>query len=465
MVVFAGVMWAPVVLRDPDTLWHIRIGEWILTHHAVPRIDTFSFTAAGLPWVAHEWLSEVLLAVAYDWLGWTGVLTLTAAAAGSVIGLVALYVRARVRADIAMMLVLLAAACAGPSLLSRPHLLALPLVTVWAIGLIAAREKGAGPPWILLPVMVVWANLHGGFLVGLVLAGALGVEAMFDPACLWRTSLGRWGSFLLAATAAAALTPHGIDGLFFPFQLMSMRNLYQIMEWKPSDFSQLNGMTVSILVGLYLGLTGRLQLPRFRTLLLIGLVFVTMRHVRNAQLFGILGPLLIVDALGRIGDRPIALTFGVPDKIPVWLAGAALAVSLTIRYAMPIERVDEGTYPSTALASVPAELRGRPVFNDYGFGGALIFSGVRPFIDGRADLYGDAFIDEYLSVVHLKTNRLDHLLCQYSIEWTLFGPESVVPALLDRTPGWRRLYGDRIAVVHVRDSETKRASCETSAEE
>jgi hypothetical protein len=457
--VFAAVLWTPVVLCDPDTLWHITTGEWILAHHAVPALDTFSYTAAGQPWTAHEWLSEVILAIAYGWSGWNGVMILTAAAAGAAIGLVAFYARRHSRTDIAVMLVLLAVACGGASLLSRPHLIALPLVALWTIGLVAARTRGSAPSLMFLPVMTLWANLHGGFLIGLVLAAALATEALFDPASIRRDVARGWGIFIAGAVLAAVVTPMGIDTLLFPFRLMSMRNLYQIQEWKPSDFSQMNGVTVSILLALYLGLTGAMRLPKFRVLLVAGLLFSTMQHVRNAQLFGILVPLLIADAMGPAGTLSVPLKLSLPEWLPVWLIGSVAALSLAFRIGLPIERADAGGYAAEALASVPADLRAKPVLNEYGFGGMLIFNGVKPFIDGRADLYGDAFLDTYLSIVHSKGDMLDEVLCRYQVEWTMFGPDTVVPKLMDRTPGWHRIYSDKFAVIHVRDEQTGRPTC------
>ncbi|HBK06079.1 MAG TPA: hypothetical protein DDZ81_09460 [Acetobacteraceae bacterium] len=461
--IFAAVLWLPVVLRDPDTLWHITTGGWILAHHAVPALDTFSYTAAGKPWMAHEWLSEVILALAYGWASWNGLMILTAASAACAIGLVAFYVRRHARADIAVMLVLLAVACGGPSLLSRPHVIALPLVALWTIGLVAARARGRAPSLTFLPVMTLWANLHGGFLLGLVLAAAMGTEALFDPACVRRDVVRNWGIFIGGAVVAAAITPMGIDTLLFPFRLMSMQNLYQIQEWKPTDFSQLSGVTVSILVALYLGLTGTLRLPRFRVLLVAGLVFSTMQHVRNVQLFGILVPLLIADSLGQVGPLRVSPKFRLPEWAPTWIVGVAAVLSLAFRIGLPLDRIDEGGYASAALASVPADLRAKPVLNEYGFGGLLIFEGVKPFIDGRADLYGDAFMETYLSIVHSKGDLLDGVLCRYGVEWTMFGPNTVVPALMDRTPGWHRIYSDKVAVIHVRDDQSSRPVCPAPA--
>jgi hypothetical protein len=458
-LIFAAILWLPVVLRDPDTLWHITTGEWILAHRAVPYLDTYSFTRTGQPWMAQEWLSEVIMALAYRWAAWNGLLVMTAGAAGSVIGIIAYHIRRHARFDIATMLVVLAAACAGPSLLSRPHVVALPCVALWTVALVSARVRGAAPSLFLLPLMTLWANLHGSFMVGLVLTGAFAVEAAFDPACRDWASIRRWGIFGLGAVVAAAITPHGIDTLLFPFRLLAMRNLNQILEWKPSDFSHLSGMTVSILVALYLGLSGTLRLPKFRVLLLAGLLFATMQHVRNAQLFGVIAPLLIADSLGRPIAAPLPFKLTVPRWVPAALFGLIAAVSLGVRIGLPLERIDEGNYASAALASVPADLRAKPVLNEYGFGGLLIFEGVRPFIDGRADLYGDDFMELYLSIVRAKADKLDEVLCRYSIEWTMFGPDSIVPSLMDRTQGWRRLYSDKVAVIHVRDPLAARPPC------
>ncbi len=460
--IFAGALWLPALLRDTDTLWHISVGDWILAHRAVPVLDTFSYTAAGKPWMAHEWLSEVALSIAYGWAGWNGLMILTATAAASAIGLVAFYLRRRVRLDFSVMLILLTVSCAAPSLLSRPHAIALPMVALWTIGLVSARANRRVPSLWLLPAMTLWANLHGGFMLGLVLAAALGTEAFFDADADRPAVFRGWGLFVAGAVAAAAVTPMGIGTLLFPFRLMSMRNLYQIMEWKPTDFSHLDGVTVSILVALYLGLTGTLRLPRFRVLLLAGLVFSTMQHVRNVQLFGILVPLLIADPLGKAVSPLLPLKLRIPQWIPVGLAGAAAILSLAFRIGLPLDRVGDDSYAAEALASVPAELRAKPVFNEYGLGGLLIFNGIKPFIDGRADLYGDAFLDTYLSIVRSKGDLLNSVLCRYGVELTMFGPNTVVPSLLDRTPGWHRIYTDKVAVIHVRDDQSAAPVCPAS---
>lgn len=399
------------------------------------------------------------MALVYRAGGWSGLMILTAAAAGVAAAIVAFHVRRYLRVDLALLLIMLALACGAGSLLARPHLIALPLLALWTVALAGARARGEAPSFALLPMMIVWANLHGGFLAGVVLAAALGLEAALDPTCNRREQAGKWALFLLAAILAALITPHGIDGLLFPFRMLAMRNLNQIHEWMPADMGHVTGLPIAVLLTIYLGLTCGVALPKFRVALLTGLLFAAMQHGRNVQVFAVEVPLLMAGCLGRVA-------------VPVWpakllrieyIAGGvmllAALVSLSVRAAVPLSRVDAGYYAPAALEHVPAGLRVRPVLNEYGFGGLLIFSGIRPFIDGRSDVYGDAGMADYLNIVSARDNALDAALCRYDIAWTIFSPNTVVPALMDRTPGWHRLYGDAAAVVHVRDSDVRLPGC------
>src|SRR3984957_6170731 len=138
-VAFAVALFSADVLGDGDTWWHLKAGDWILAHGAVPRVDPFSFTMAGAPWTTHEWLSEALLALAFRAAGWSGVLLLTAIAAGAAM---LIFVRrlARDLDGVALFVVaLLGVNLLSASLLARPHILALPILAAWGAGLLAAR--------------------------------------------------------------------------------------------------------------------------------------------------------------------------------------------------------------------------------------------------------------------------------------------------------------------------------------
>jgi hypothetical protein len=116
----------------------------------------------------------------------------------------------------------------------------------------------------------------------------------------------------------------------------------------------------------------------------------------------------------------------------------------------PVARADGPTTPAAALDHVPAALQAEAVLNQYDLGGYLIFRGVKPYIDGRTDLYGDAFMDRYFRIVRPDRATLDETLRSAHIAWTIFSPASPVVDLMDNEAGWKRLYADRFAVIHVK---------------
>jgi len=139
----------------------------------------------------------------------------------------------------------------------------------------------------------------------------------------------------------------------------------------------------------------------------------------------------------------------------VALAGVALLASSAILLRGGAQE-PSGITPAAALAAVRAAHVEGPVLNEYSFGGYLIFSGIEPFIDGRAELYGNAFIKRYGEAMLVESDQLPQLLAEYGITWTLIEPGIPAVVLLDHLPGWRRLYADAIAVVHVRDAQPAR---------
>jgi len=445
VAMFAITLFAPTVLNDGDSFWHLVAGDWIITHRTVPHTDPFSYTFAGAPWVAHEWLSEVLMAASFSVAGWSGVVVLTALAASLAMFQLARHLGRWLPAGPSLLLLLLAASCIATKLQARPHILALPVLEAWVAGLFIARSRRRAPPWRLLPVMCLWANLHGSFVLGLFLVAPLALEAALAEPAAWRRVMARWGGFLLAATAAAMLTPHGLTGLLFPFQLMGMAELSNIVEWQPPDFNTIQPLELMLVAGLGVALTRGARLPPVRLLILLGLLHVSLHHTRHQVPVGVIVPLLIAEPLGAaLAQGPAAYGSG------RWRAGglAVMAGLAALRLLLPVVRVDGPAAPVTALAHVPPALATEPVLNDYNFGGYLIFNHIRPFIDGRADMYGDAFIHQYLSATLPEKATLEAALHDNGVRWTIFAAGSPVIALLDAMPQWHRLYADDRAVVH-----------------
>lgn len=444
LVILAAALFAPQVLNDGDTFSHIATGHWILAHRAIPTTDPFSHSFAGAPWVAHEWLAEVMLALADAAAGWSGTVALTVAAAALAFFNLARHLGRFLPPGPTLLLVLLAAASVAPGMLVRPHILALPAFEAWIAGLLIACAAGRAPPWRLLPLMCLWANLHGGFILGLLLVPPLALEAALAEPARARQTLTRWGAFLAAATLAALLTPHGLTGLLFPFQLAAMPELSGIGEWRPTDFGTLQPLEIILLAGTYVALTRGARLPPIRLLLTLGLLHLALTHTRHQALFGLIVPLLIAEPLGRAIAPPAPRPAGRWHMIALTCA----ALLLTTRLALPITRTDGPTAPIAAIAALPADLAGQNVLNDYAFGGYLIFAGIPPFIDGRADMYGPAFLRRYAAIIHPNRDTLDDTIRHYHIGWTLLSPANPAVDLLDLLPGWCRRYTDPTAVIH-----------------
>jgi hypothetical protein len=448
-IFFTLLLALPNILADPDTLWQIRTGVWILQHHAIPHTDPFSYTAAGRHWFAHEWLAETLMGLADRAGGSRGVMALTAAASGLTAGLLMFHLRRFMALLPAVMVLVLGIANCTGSLLARPHVLAWPCLELWCAGLVIARAQSRVPSWWLLPVMTLWVNLHGSFMIGLLLPLAFLIEAAIEAGAAWRKPATAWALFTLAAWAAASLNPDGVRALLFPFQLLGMPNLDWIGEWHPADFSALRPLELTILVLLGAGLSGRLTVPPFRLIMLLGLVHMALRHWRHDQLLGLIGPLLLAEAIGRLA--PPAEQKSTSRLLPA--AAVLLAtVALIVRFAMPLNR-EPGAQVLAALDTVPAALRAKPMLNDYGFGAYLIAHGDRPFIDSRADLYGGAFLGRFREIVELKPDALPKALRDFDVAWTIFPPDAPVVLSLDQQQGWHRLLTSLAAVIHVRDSD------------
>lgn len=462
-----GLAIAPALLADGDTLWHIATGRWILEHGAVPVQDPFSHTMRGAAWTAHEWLAEVLLALAYGAGGFRAVTALTAAAFALSLGLLARILLRWLEPIYVLLCVVLAVFMTGGHLLVRPHVLAMPLLLLWAGELVRARATDAPPRLWMLPAMTLWANLHGGFTLGLGFAAAFAAEAVIEATgTAARKSAARgWGLFLVLATAAALLTPHGPDAILFTWRLLVDHRyaLDMIGEWRSPDFHQPQVLEVWLLGLLALLMQQGLRVPPVRAVLLLLLVHLSLRHARNGELLGLLGPIVLAPAFGahcdakRVHDRQCEGVDRLLQRFsgPASPAATGVVVALMLLATLAADRMRtlEPAGPAAAVRAARAAHLTGPVLNSYGWGGYLIHEGIPPFIDGRADMYGEAMLRQYVDATSPKSAEAMHqLLDRYRIDWTLLEANSAAIALLDLSPGWHRVYADDRAVVHARNT-------------
>jgi len=447
---FALVLFAPLVFNDADTYWHIAAGRWMLENQAVLRIDPFSYTFAGHPWQTQEWLAEIVMALAYIGLGWNGIALLFAFAAALTMGLLGRHLARWLGGVSLIAALILSFECVAISLVARPHLLALPLLEMWTAGLLIAREEGRAPSWKLLPLMLLWTNLHASFVIGLLLIVPFALEAVQEQSL---KGARRWGQFFALALLVSMISPHGVYGLIFPFKLMAMPSLELISEWEPTNFQSLEpvALGIAVAVALYVLLSRGVQVKPLRVAVLLAFLFLALIHVRHQMLIAIIGPLILAEPLAR-ALREAPSNREPRRSLAAGLGFALLLAALTgLRLWLPIVRTDSWTTPGAALAAVPASIVHAPVLNEYAFGGYLIFNDLRPFIDGRAELYGNRFLARYGRIILPDKPLLEATLDKYDVRWTILAPGNPAAGVMDSLAGWHRLYADRWAVVHVKD--------------
>jgi hypothetical protein len=467
--VFAFVIQQPALLKDPDIYWHLRVGDWILANGAVPHIDYFSHTMRGAAWHPHEWLGEVLFAAAYAQGGWTAVVICASAAFAGALALLARYLLRFLQPIYMLGAVALALALLTPHLLARPHVLMMPLLVIWGIGLMNAHEQGRSPDLRLVPLMTLWANLHGSFVFGLLLVPLFAADAIISATGRRGPHAIRWSAFLAACAGAAMLTPFGADGLTYASQVNDMSfTLSQLSEWRSPDFQKLQPLELCLLVLAAAILTRGLRLSWLRVVLLLGLLHLALKHARHADLLALLAPLALAKPVGEQWLNRAVEQGKVASSLDAWFqryalpaSPAAMALALLLLAAAGWLAVrSDALQPRDRFAPQAAvhALRTSGVtgngLNSYDFGGFLIFSGIPTFIDGRADLFGDRFLYNYFTSITLTAppGSLEDLIKQHDIQWTLLPPGLPAVQLLDRLPNWRRLHSDRVAIVHIKGS-------------
>ena len=443
------------LLADPDTFWQITIGNWIIQHHAVPRVDTYSLTMQGAPWISTQWLAQVLYAFVYDRAGWAGPVVLATFAIASAFGLLARFLFDRLTPAPALILTLAALVLASPHLVARPHALALPMMVAWVAGLVRAADDKRVPAWPLLLVMMLWANLHGGFILGLALMAPIAVDAVWRAERQQRVRLALyWVYFAIVAVLAACITPYGPESILATLRILGLGDALSIIgEWRPQDFGRLGAFELILLFAIGFAFFAGLRLPPIRILIVLGLLHLALAHVRSAELFGLLVPIFLAS--------PLAAQFGSIAASPgghlvrlrtVAARGVGLLLVVVVGWMMVVDRFKPNPQiaPAQAIASL-RDAKAARVLNDYDFGGYLISSGMAPFIDGRTELYGEAFVMRHHRAVTLQNlDDLLRLLDEYRIDATLLHAATPAVRFLDRLGSWERIYQDGDTVVHRR---------------
>jgi hypothetical protein len=452
-------------LVDPDLWWHIKTGEVILSTHRWPTTDPYSFTVAGQPWLAREWLGDMLFATVTRLAGLQG-LDVLLIALGSCV-MLALYAYMTVRsgnskAGFVGATVLLVLASASFSL--RPQMLGYLFIILTLIALERFRQGYAGALWFLPPLFLLWINIHGSWVIG------LGVIAVFLLCGLKEFRLGaieaqRWSprerirlefTFLLCL-AAIPFTPYGTQLAAYPFTVASSLpvNMANILEWQPMPFDLIGGkLFLALVLGFFVcQMATRFSCRLEELALFVGAVVMASLHVRFLLLFVPLFAPLFVTILARWVPRYE------PSK-DRWALNAvlmAIVVVCMVRYfpsRTDLEQIVAKHFPVRAVEYMRQHRVPGPLFNTYGAGGYLIWAlpEQKVFIDGRGDLFedGGAF-SQYIESTNLRPAAFA-VLRAYRIQSCLLQRTEPLATVLAANPDWEQRYSDEASALFVRRS-------------
>ncbi|MBN2358953.1 MAG: hypothetical protein JXR83_05835 [Deltaproteobacteria bacterium] len=475
------------LLADCDTGYHVRAGEFMLATGTVPRHDIFSFHDPAPRWVAFEWLSQVMLALGHRWHGLDGVVGLSALLPALTFCL--LYRALRLRggsALVAVAVVALAVATSALHWLARPHLFSLLLTALW-LGVLEGHRSGRRNrlAW-LPPLMLAWVNLHAAFVVGLALiaiylVGALArhLGATGDERARTRAPLRALSLTLAACGVAALVNPNGIQALLHPLaSLGSSFTMGHVGEFRSPDFHDLASAPFALMLLSLIALLARSdRKPGLeQTLLVVAFGCLALRSQRHIPFFALVAAPALVDQLdallarhrGRAGVDFIERRSRTLDEVDgaarghLWIAAAIALAALLIGGDRLGRGFDVKSTPAAAARFLLAEPIAGNVFNEYEFGDYLVYSSwprYRVFIDGRADMYGEALLRQYYQVARLQPGWRD-VLERYDVDWVLFTADSALSRALLLDPAWRLVHADPVANIFARDTAENRALIE-----
>jgi hypothetical protein len=462
------------LLNDPDTFWHIRTGQWILDHTQVPTVDIFSYTAAGKPWVSSEWLSNVFFAAAFKFGGWHAVVILAAVACSAVIGILCFYLVRYLRFSVAIGWTALTALAISPHFLARPHVFSYVLLAIWMIKLLDAYDTDDFDLSVLLtlaPLMILWANLHGSFTLGLTLLYVFaGYSLCQNIATRNYTKCWRLLVLMLAVTLCALITPYGISSALMTNEELNLKFASEhIGELRSPDFqnSRFHSLFLVVILSAIAGLAIRLRGARliaFSIILLMGL-----SYTRGLTMFFFLAPIVLARPASssawwlapQLSQTQTSDSDRASDPVLRFLEKRSILIivgSIAVAALITVSTWWRGDVaPSEAIAPKGAidfvrrtNIKGN-VFNEYDFGGYLIFSDIPTFVDGRDLPFGDAFLRRYFEAVGLvDINSTFELLDEYAVTWIILYPKAPLALALARSGLWDEAYSDKFSVVLVR---------------
>ena len=461
-------------IDDGDFWWHLKTGQYIVDHGVIPRTDFFSFTAYGKPWVAHEWLSEVVFYLGYSWVGYNFLIFTFAL----LVVLAFWFVTRRLDSHpfIFAPAVLLGVWSILPTIGVRPRVFTLLFSAIYLALLDGfRRSEKSWPIWLTVPLMALWVNLHGGFLMGLVLIG-LGIAGLLLDTLIEKQSIKEaWNRLrtlslvLVGCAAAAVLNPHGWRIYLFPFEIfLSPIQQQTVRDWLSPDFHQPELLPLTALILLTISVLALSpKKPRAsEVLLFVVTLYMTLKSNRHMAILALVAvPLLVRYSQHWISSLASAVALSPRPKQSSSRATILASVVLLLPLLLFIPKLLTEVYgqPKQNVVRVPIKAVeymkengvDGPTFTEPNmWGGYLIWAmpSNPVYIDGRIDMYGDQFVREYIDISR-GTVAWEEPFARHRVKNVLVRPKSHLALSLQESGEWQELYEDEMTVVFSRRSD------------
>jgi hypothetical protein len=478
-LLIGGVLLAILMLfmegiQDPDFWWHLRVGRWIVDNGKLPSRDLFTYTVPDHVWTDHEYLTEVLM-----WLTYSGAGTVGLAIAFGLItwaGFWLIYRQVRRQPFVIVGLGLALGALAGwPIWGPRAQMITFALSCLelyWLQGYLSGRSRAL----TFFPlVMAVWANLHGGWVIGFAWLGV----ALVSELVMWAWDRSnpahkahvRFLAIITVASVVAVLaTPHGLSLYLYPFQTQgSVAQQKLIVEWFSPDFHQIYLKPFEAMIFIVVAGFALRRPSLYQFLLLITGLGLALQSVRHIALFvAALTPVMIAtysdywkELAARRGWKfqlPARPLFAAVTAVVLVLISLVAVIKIDSDISPSVQaKLDASSYPIGAadwLAAHPEV--GTRTYNQYGWGGYLAYRfypdpNRKVFIFGEAELMGDPLLNQYNDVQNLRPDW-KAILDQYKVDYVIFNTGEALSNVLATQPEWKVVYQDKVATIFVRTS-------------
>jgi hypothetical protein len=452
---------------DTDLYWHLAAGRYIVEMRSVPTTDPFSSTMLGRPWVDIYWLAQAGWYLLYQAFGPAGLSLLVMALA--MVSLLFVWKQLSGPVFLHALILILVAVVSGPVWTARPHLMTYLLTAVTAYLVYRYKWRQIDRLWVIPLVFVLWVNVHGGYISGFMLLGAVLAGEMVNhvlgfsgPEVLsWK----RWRKLLIITLISGVvllINPYTINALALPFKTVNIGVLQDfIQEWASPNFHELyqQPLVWMLLVTLVIiGWSGR-RLDASDATVLVVFAYISFLARRNVGLFALLcAPVLSRHATALIGQyrwgqRRLSNGYPVMNWIIVVVIGLAALLKMLVPLAPALQQQAETKILPVGAANWIAQQQPvGPMFNSYNWGGYLLWR-LWPhypvYTDGRTDLYDNAFLQEYLTVA---TGNADapKLFDERGIKLAVVEQGSLLVAQLLQSGDWQTAYRDDLATVLTR---------------